>query len=202
VLFPLGDLQKNEVRAIAKEAGLSVADKKDSQGICFVGNVEVREFLARRLKEKPGVVNDTDGNQVGTHDGVSFYTIGQRGGWTMSPEAQKKATQNEETPIFYVISKDAKTNTLEVGEASEAVNDLFEVGEVNEINPKGKKKIETTKELYVRIRHGGELIGARASENADGLTVEMVKEVRGVASGQSAVFYDGEGECLGGGVII
>lgn len=203
VLFPLGDLVKHEVRKIAKEAGLSVADKKDSQGICFVGNVEVREFLARRLKEKHGVVLDTEGNNVGTHDGVSFYTIGQRGGWVMDAKTQKikkSKTQDGETPVFYVISKDAKSNTLVVGEAIEATKDMFEVAEINQTNP--KKDIVTTKELYVRIRHGGELLRARAQTQGNGLVVVLDKEMRGVAPGQSAVFYGGEGECLGGGVIL
>lgn len=195
VLFPLGDLVKNEVREIAKEAGLSVADKKDSQGICFVGNVEVREFLARRLKEKPGKVMDTEGNEVGTHDGVWFYTVGQRGGWTLDPK-----TQSGETPIYYVISKDAGSNTLVVGEADKAVNDLFEVEEVNLMSPQ-KRDLEKISELFVRIRHGGELIGARVSKSEHGYWIELTKAVRGVASGQSAVFYDGKGECLGGGVI-
>ena len=103
------------------------------------------------------------------------------------------------TPVYYVISKDAKSNILVVGEADQAVNDLFEVAAVNLLNP--NRDIEAIKGLYVRIRHGGELIGARVGKNASGLLVEMVKEVRGVAVGQSAVFYDGEGECLGGGVI-
>ena len=209
VLFPLGDLVKNEVREIAKEAGLSVADKKDSQGICFVGNVEVKEFLARRLKKKPGVVLDTEGNKVGMHDGVSFYTIGQRGGWVMDAKTQKfkkSKTQDGETPVFYVISKDAKSNTLVVGEASEATGDQFEVTEVNQIDP--RRNIETTRELCVRIRHGGELIGARVqkienSKNQNNeIFVVLDKEIRGIAAGQRAVFYDGEGECLGGGVIV
>jgi tRNA U34 2-thiouridine synthase MnmA/TrmU len=106
------------------------------------------------------------------------------------------------TPIYYVISKDAKENLLMVGEANEATNDFFGVSEINEINPKGKVRIDNAKDLCVRIRHGGELIGARVGESLEGLNVELVKPVRGIASGQSVVFYSGGGECLGGGVIV
>ncbi len=210
VLFPLGDLEKTEVRAIAKEAGLSVANKKDSQGICFVGNVEVRDFLARRLKVVPGEVVDTEGNVVGKHDGVWFYTVGQRGGWEMDPKTQRlknSKTQNGDTPVYYVIKKDAKTNTLTVGVAEEAIEELFEIGEVNIIDPNKKTNWVNTKELFVRIRHGGELIRARAQEiknlrnQESRMVILLDKKIRGVASGQSAVFYTGDGECLGGGVI-
>ncbi|KKT85297.1 MAG: tRNA-specific 2-thiouridylase MnmA [Candidatus Collierbacteria bacterium GW2011_GWA2_44_99] len=188
VLFPLGGLVKNEVREIAKEAGLSVADKKDSQGICFVGNVEVREFLARRLKVKPGKVLDLEGHEIGTHDGVWFYTVGERGGWTLDPRTQgikNSRTQDGETPIYYVISKNAKRNELVVGEAVVAGWDQFEVGEIN--------KISKTKwilgDLLVRIRHGGELILGSGMETKHGLLVTLDEEVRGIAPGQSAVFY-------------
>jgi len=221
VLFPLGGLLKSEVREIAREAGLSVADKKDSQGICFVGNVDVREFLARRLKVKTGEVLDVEGNVVGKHDGVWFYTIGQRGGWVLNPKSQKRAMQhsrlprsrhggqvarNDElgTPIYYVISKDAKTNILVVGEANEAVRDQFEVGEISWINSMRlpRRKLLAMTELFVRIRHGGELIRVELdSVSEHGMTVGTERELFGVASGQSAVFYNGKGECLGGGVI-
>jgi tRNA-uridine 2-sulfurtransferase len=196
-LFPLGDLTKTEVREMAEKANLSVAKRKDSQGICFVGNVEAREFLARRLKNNPGKVVDVHGEEIGVHDGVWFYTIGQRGGWEITPSAQRKFAGNGVTPVFYVMSKDAKTNTLVVGEEDEAKGDQFEVGEINRIS-KTKWNMD---DLIVRIRHGGELIGARGMENDDGLMVFLDRPMRGIASGQSAVFYTHEGECLGGGVI-
>ena len=211
VLFPLGGLLKGEVREIAREAGLSVADKKDSQGICFVGNVDVREFLARRLKVKIGKVLDVEGNEVGVHDGVWFYTIGQRGGWTLDPRTQgikNSRTQDGETPIYYVISKDASKNELVVGEVHEATNDFFEVSEVNLIDSVRlpRRKLLAMTNIFVRIRHGGELVRVKNcvldchSRQGDfAMTVE--KELFGVASGQSAVFYSEDGECLGGGVI-
>ncbi len=200
VLFPLSDLTKTEVRNIAKEAKLGVADRKDSQGICFVGNVEVKDFLARRLKVKTGKVLDTDGNEVGTHDGVWFYTVGQRGGWVMDPRSQKfknSKTRDGETPVYYVVSKSSERNELVVGESDDAKGDQFDVGELNWIN----KKNLNLDDLRVRIRHGGEMIGARGMEMGGHLTVILDKDIRGIAAGQSAVFYSENGECLGGGVI-
>ena len=196
-LFPLGEYSKNEVRELAENAKLSVAKRKDSQGICFVGNVDARDFLSRRLKEKPGKVFDIHGEEIGKHEGVWFYTIGQRGGWEILPSAQRKSARNGVTPVFYVVAKDAKKNILTVAEESEAGGDQFEVSEINKIS----KTVWNLDHLIVRIRHGGELIGARGMETAGGMLVILDKEIRGIASGQSAVFYGEDGECLGGGVI-
>lgn len=195
-LFPLGDYLKDEVREIAKEVGLTVAGRKDSQGICFVGPVDVKEFLARRLKDNPGTVVNTKGEVIGKHDGVWHYTIGERGGWKIDSSAQKKLMEEGETPILYVIDKDAKNNRLIVGEAGEAVESRFEVDEINLMRT---RDIEDG--ALVRIRHGGELLSGKISKVKDGLSVILDKAVRGVASGQSAVFYSDNGEVLGGGVI-
>ena len=138
---------------------------------------------------------------MGTHDGVWFYTIGQRGGWVMDSKTQKlkkSKTQDGETPIFYVISKNAERNELVVAEADGATGDQLEVERLNKISST-KWKLD---DLLVRIRHGGELIGARGVEIESGLLVILDKPVRGIAPGQSAVFYSHEGECLGGGVIV
>ncbi|MBI2325980.1 tRNA 2-thiouridine(34) synthase MnmA [Candidatus Collierbacteria bacterium] len=228
VLFPLGDLEKNEVRKIALKAalpagrqGLSVAGRPDSQGICFVGNVEARKFLARRLQKKMGEVKNISGEVIGTHDGVWFYTVGQRGGWTIDPKIQKllakpdhasrdknsKTQKGDATPVFYVINKDAEKNELVVGVGKETERQRFEVGEVNWMG-----KSDTVTQCHVRIRHGGKLIAAeitpspRNSEasppNLGGeYEVKLFEPQRGVAPGQSAVFYSEEGELLGGGVI-
>lgn len=194
VLFPLGDYLKSEVRDMAKKAKLSVAERKDSQGICFVGNVEVREFLARRLEKKTGKVLDINGVEIGEHNGVWFYTIGQRGGWKLNPKNQSKLTTKSKDgdmiPVYYVVSKNALRNELVVGEASDAMVNSFEIEDVNFLG-----RMESVK--YVRIRHGGELIPVEVDNNK----VRISKQVRGIASGQSAVFYSEKGECVGGGVI-
>ncbi len=216
ILFPLGDLEKSEVRKIAKEAGLSVAARPDSQGICFVGNVEARKFLARRLKVKKGEVKNISGEVIGIHDGVWFYTIGQRGGWTINSKTQKllakpdlasqdknsKTRKGDMTPVFYVISKDAVKNELVVGVGEETKRQKFEVIEANWMVEKTQKlKNSKTQNVFVRIRHGGKLIKSKVERLKDKVVVEMREAQRGVAPGQSAVFYGEDGELLGGGVI-
>lgn len=201
-LFPLGDLEKSEVRKIALEAGLSMAERPDSQGICFVGNVEARKFLARRLREKKGEVKNVRDEVIGTHNGVWFYTIGQRGGWDLTAKAQKRYMDEGKTPIFYVISKDAKKNELVVGIGEETMRQKFIVGEVNWIGQIGpivwQNQISLReRQIRVRIRHGGKLIRSVLSGNE----VTLDEPQRGVAPGQSAVFYGENGELLGGGVI-
>ena len=192
VLFPLADFIKSEVRKIAMEAGLSVASRPDSQGICFVGKVDAREFLARRLKEKKGEVKNIKGEVIGTHDGVWFYTIGQRGGWNLTASAQREYVRAERTPVFYVVSKDAGKNELVVGVGKETENQDFRLGETNWINEEGLGGDD----IKVRIRHGGKLI----SVLLEGDKVTMKESQRGIAPGQSAVFYK-DGVMLGGGVI-
>ena len=199
VLFPLGNLLKSEVRKVAKEVELSVANRPDSQGICFVGNVEARKFLARRLKVKMGEVKNISGETIGTHDGVWYYRIGQRGGWSIFPAVQRKiaVTQGHSdtrTPVFYVVSKDAEKNELMVGVGEETKRQKFEVIEVNWMG-------EKTQNVFVRIRHGGKLIKSKVERLKDKVVVEMREAQRGVAPGQSAVFYSEDGEVLGGGVI-
>ncbi len=211
VLFPLGDLLKSEVREIAKEAKLSVADKKDSQGICFVGNVDVREFLRRRLAEKLGEVVNTKSEVIGIHKGVAFYTIGERGGWTLDPRTQKlqapRTQEGDITKIYYVVDKIAQLNRLVVGDKSEVMSNKIIVENISLINHREGEEVGG-KDLFVRIRHGGELVKVEKVEligidsgPRSGMTIYVEKEMFGVASGQSLVFYTKEGECLGGGVI-
>lgn len=198
VIFPLGELLKSEVREIAKKEKLGVADKKDSQGICFVGNVEVREFLSRRLKKKIGDVIDAGGRVIGKHDGVWFYTIGQRGGWQIDPKEQKRLTVGGKLTPLFVLDKNAMENRLVVGERDDGLKNNFVAAD---LNLRDLKKIN-----FVRIRHGGELHKVKNLQKSiaqgEELFVETETEIFGLASGQSAVFYGGDGECLGGGVIV
>ncbi len=195
VLFPLGDMKKSEVRELALKVSLPVADKPDSQGICFVGDIDVQKFLRRRLEEKEGEVVDIEGNVIGRHKGVWFYTIGQRGGWVVEPEYQKKF--GGEAPVMYVVDKETERNRLIVGFGAETYRESFLVKEIKWI---GGKREQSEEELLVRIRHGGMLIPAQVIQEDRGLLVAMSLPQRGVAAGQAAVFYK-DGECLGGGVI-
>jgi len=198
ILFPLREYDKEEVRGMAEKQNLPSAKRKDSQGICFVGDVEAREFLKRRLNEKRGLVVDIKGQVVGEHEGIWFYTIGQRGGWKLNRRAQKRFADGGKTPILYVIEKRVSKNELVVGAAKEANKEDMKVGELNWI--KGRMEERELRGLKVRIRHTGELIECEVKREGEKLLVEMKKKQRGVAAGQSAVFYMDK-ECLGGGVI-
>jgi len=135
---------------------------------------------------------------VGEHEGIWFYTIGQRGGWKLGRRAQKRFADKGKTPILYVIEKRADRNELVVGVVEEAMREKMRVGELNWI--KGKIEKNELDGVKMRIRHTGELIECEVKKEGVGLVVEMKKKQRGVAAGQSAVFYKGK-ECLGGGVI-
>lgn len=107
IVFPLGHLPKTHVRKLAEQANLFTATKKDSQGICFLGDVDMREFLSHYIEQKQGPVIDTEGTIVGEHDGVWFYTIGERHGFRITLKS------TERTP-YYVVGKNIETNTLTV----------------------------------------------------------------------------------------
>ena len=220
ILFPLGGMRKTEVRKEAKKRGLSVADKPDSVGICFIGpsfapaseGKGVKGFLKYLgLKEQKGEVVDTKGRVIGEHDGVWFYTIGQRSGFRVQQNLLDDSGKTVETiPPFYVIEKEVEKNRLVVGFGPTTLRERFEVGEVNWLVNGTRDSIASLQndelvEVFVRIRHLGKLIKARIQlENSarEKLNVELEEAQRGVAPGQAAVFYDGRGVVLGGGVIV
>ena len=187
VLFPIGHLTKDKVRKEAKKKGLSVWDKKDSTGICFIGNdYSFSEFLKRRIKPHEGKVVDRAGKEVGTHQGIEFYTIGQRHGFKVNPRSTSSA------PLF-VVSKNAKKNLLTVGSKKDLAKKEFTVEKWQWITRSGTPRGAG---LQFRIRHRGELVKGKI----EGRKVKLNKSVFGVAPGQVAVVYEGF-ECLGGGVI-
>ena len=211
ILFPVGHLIKEEVRREARRRGLPTADKPDSVGICFVGDVDVQEFLRRRISEKHGEVVDTDGNVIGEHKGVWFYTIGQRHGFTINSNIDSQVLNLKHAiPPLYVVSKDVARNKLVVGFGPETYNDLFSVRDVHWINgfrkisnlhAKGRAGKSQISNLSVRIRHGGELIPGELTFKGSTLHgVRLSEPQRGIAPGQAVVFYR-DNECLGGGVI-
>ena len=202
ILFPVGEMTKAQVRRKARELELKVADKPDSQGICFIGKVDVREFLKKRLGEKKGEVVDAEGEVIGEHKGIWFYTVGQRHGFTINSKSEYRSSKIGKRPPLYVIEKDVKKNRLVVGEEQEVYRDEFEVGDLNWIN-RFKIQDSGSKNIRARIRHGGELVKCRLKIRGSEplILVKLERPVKGVAAGQSAVFYDEE-VCLGGGVII
>lgn len=193
-LFPVGEMLKNDVRNLAKKIGLSNFDKKGTSGICFVGKVNIKDFLKKEISEKEGNVIDIEGNIIGRHIGVWFYTIGQRHGFTINAKHKWAGLP------LYVVDKNINKNELVVGWGEEAEKKEFFVSDINWINPKLIANCELRiKNLGVRIRHLGEIYKCKIKIN-DKVLVELEEGVRGISSGQNAVFYDGE-VCLGGGVI-
>lgn len=191
VLFPVGGLEKSEVRKLAHEFALPVADKKDSQGICFMGSVTMEEFLSHFISSKPGKVLNVEGEVIGTHEGLIYYTVGERRGF----EVTKKGASSGP---FYVIWKDMKKNALVVSDKEEEIEEcspkkiiLKNVNWINE--PAGA-------ELSARIRYRGEKLPCTLAVEGKKLAVEFAEPVRGLSLGQSIVFYEGE-KCMGGAVM-
>lgn len=187
-LFPVGDMPKKSVREIAQKAGLVTAKKPDSVGICFIGEVNIKDFLKERIQSVPGNVVDIAGEVIGSHEGVWFYTIGQRHGFTVSKYVG--------LPL-YVIGKNVEKNELIVGIARDVKRSAFDVSGLHWINDSVKDEFTCD----VRVRHLGDLYKATFTlVSKDTATVKVSNPIFGVAPGQSAVFYDGD-ELLGGGII-
>jgi tRNA-specific 2-thiouridylase len=189
-LFPVGGLIKGDVRKIAKEQKLVVANKPESMGICFVGEVDVNKFLKKRIKPKQGkVILKSTSEVIGTHEGIWFYTIGQRHGFEI-----KKYLG---LPL-YVVGKNVERNELIVGFYNDCLREKFQVSDVHVINEsrKGDKF-----DCDVRIRHLGQLYKAQVTPSTkDFYTVDLEQQAFGIAPGQSAVFYQDD-KVLGGGII-
>jgi tRNA-specific 2-thiouridylase len=206
-LFPIGEYTKPEVRKLAKKFGLVTAEKKDSQGICFLGQVSILDFLKNYIPEKPGEVLNLSGEIIGRHRGAHFYTIGQREG--LESGDWKRATRGGKTLPFYVVSKDIKNNTITVSEGDAdpwLYRKEVELANVNFINSKSIiGNWELGIKVMVRVRYRQPLVeGTLEMENlrtVKKLKLKFDKPVKYVAEGQSAVFYDKKGMMLGGGVI-
>ncbi len=189
LIFPLGNFLKSEVRSLAKKYGLPTYDRKDSQGICFLGKVEYSDFIASYLGEKEGdLIEIESGQKVGKHKGVWFYTIGQRRGIGLSGGP------------WYVVSKDVKNNIVYISKnyfSADKKRNSFWVSNFNWLCDKRP----LNENLQVKIRHGKEFYNATIEfEKTDKGFVKIDKRDQGIAAGQFAVFYDGD-ICLGCGVI-
>lgn len=188
-LFPIGEYLKSEVRALAEEFRLANRQRKDSQGICFLGKIAYDDFVASYLGEAPGDIRDLDSGRIlGQHRGYWFHTIGQRKGLGLGGGP------------WYVVRKDVASNTLHVAHREQHHQhrqDHFLIPEPHWIlhPPTAGQALE------VKLRHSPTTCRCELSlEGETGLAVQLAEEDPGVAPGQSAVFYQGE-VCLGGGVI-
>ncbi len=194
VLFPIGELPKQSVRKLALEAGFPTADKKDSTGICFIGERDFRGFLQNYLPARSGDIVADDGKKIGTHLGLMHYTIGQRKGLAIGG---LKAYGNDP---WFVIGKDLKTNTLTVGQGYHHEGLYATACTVIEVNTISPTTSLSSRRCSAKVRYRQKDVDVYVEENASGVRVEFAKPVRAVTPGQACVFYDGE-MCLGGGFI-
>ncbi|MBY6095025.1 tRNA 2-thiouridine(34) synthase MnmA [Ferrimonas balearica] len=194
-LFPVGELEKPEVRRIAEEQDLITAGKKDSTGICFIGERKFKDFLAKYLPAQPGDIETTEGDVIGQHDGLMYHTLGQRKGLRIG--GLKDAG---EAP-WYVVDKDLERNVLIVGQGADNPR-LFSNGLVaNQLHWVDRTGPLTETVMSVKTRYRQQDIPCTVTPLADGeLEVRFHEPVSSVTPGQSAVFYQGD-VCLGGGII-
>lgn len=191
-LMPIGEYEKPQVRELAKKYGLVTAEKKDSQGICFVGKVGIKDFLLAELGEQPhGAIIDQNGKTIGEHDGALFYTIGQRHGLQVGGGLP-----------YYVVGKDMAKNEIYVTtdlQDDRLWTNALKLTSAHWIN--GPESLVA--ELRVRTRYRQPLVAVTSLEQLDENTwqAHLAEDVRAVTPGQSAVFYAGE-HCLGGGIVI
>jgi tRNA-specific 2-thiouridylase len=188
VLFPVGGLLKEEVRKLASKFNLPVAEKKDSQGICFLGHIDLQDFLARYINVIPGDVRDAKGEVIGKHNGALFYTLGERHGFEIF-------TKEPTSHAYYVVGKDVDANTITVSNNAKEIEALLptqsKIKAENWIREMSSKSIN----LLARIRYRQEKFPISLQENTVHFSTPQT-----AASGQSIVFYNGD-ECLGGAII-
>ncbi|RZL92082.1 MAG: tRNA 2-thiouridine(34) synthase MnmA, partial [Variovorax sp.] len=200
-LFPVGELHKTEVRRIADEIGLPNAKKKDSTGICFIGERPFREFLNRYISKEPGPIRDERGRQVGEHQGLSFYTLGQRQGLGIGgvkPKGEQRGA-GDHAPWF-VARKDVASNTLWVVQGHDHPWLLSPVLVADDASwVAGSAPAAGRYGAKSRYRQAD--AGCALDQGVDGaFRLDFAEPQWAVTPGQSAVLYDGE-VCLGGGVI-
>jgi tRNA (5-methylaminomethyl-2-thiouridylate)-methyltransferase len=188
-LFPIGKYLKKEVRKLAEKFDLPTSGRKDSQGICFLGQIKFKEFIKHHLGEKPGKIVDADsGKIIGEHPGYYYYTIGQRSGLKLGGGP------------WFVIKKDVTENIVFISKENKTLRERnsFAVGKINWIISQPTDKTN----LKVKIRHGANYYTCKLNltDQFSG-NVELSSSDNGIAAGQFAVFYD-DNICLGGGVIL
>lgn len=193
-LFPIGHLEKKEVRKLAEKFRLPTATKKDSQGVCFLGPLDMKEFLKHYIKSEEGKVVNEKGEMIGTHDGAVFLTLGERHGFMITEKTP------EDKP-YYVVAKDIEKNTITVStnkyEYKKDNNEII----LENVVVRGDIKINTN--YTAQVRYHGELLPVTVTEyneQNNTLKVSFKKSDPTASPGQSVVLYNGE-VCLAGGII-
>lgn len=191
--FPIGNMPKSEVRALAEKYHLPNAAKKDSQGICFLGPISIVEFLKHYVDTERGNVLNEEGKIIGEHDGALFYTIGQRHGFIVT---EKTASSQ----AFYVVHKNMQLNTITVAPRIDGKTSAVATGcLLSDVNFLAPKEEWGKGELVIRY-HGERIPLSGMDFTQDGLVCTFAHPVADIALGQSGVYYKGD-ECMGGGII-
>ncbi|NOT11791.1 MAG: tRNA 2-thiouridine(34) synthase MnmA [Methylococcaceae bacterium] len=194
-LFPIGHLQKPDIRALAKKAGFDNSSKKDSTGICFIGERKFTEFLQRYLPALPGEIRTDDGQLIGQHQGLMFYTLGQRQGLGIG------GVKNTLDEPWYVLDKDLVHNILVVGQGHDHPMMLHNTLEASQLDWCDNRSLSAAFDCTAKTRYRQADQKCRVESMAEGrCKVIFAEPQRAITPGQSVVFYDGE-VCLGGGII-
>lgn len=197
VLFPVGNIPKSRVRELAAKYNLPTATKKDSQGICFIGEIDMKDFLRHYINEQPGDVLGVNGDVIGSHKGSLFYTISERHGFTID-----KDHKGVNDKPYYVIGKNIETNTITVSQ--NPTDDRKNKTTVNLVDVVDNKNVlgeGVTIESQIRYRGKvKEITILEINKEIKTATIDFAEPDATLAAGQSVVFYRGK-ECLGGGII-
>ncbi len=197
-LFPVGHIEKPEVRSIAEKAGLITHNKKDSTGICFIGERKFKDFLGQYLPAKPGIIESAEGKAIGHHDGLMYHTLGQRKGLRIGGLADAG-----EEP-WYVVEKDLLRNVLIVGQGQDHPR-LFSKGLIaNQLHWVDRKELTESINCTVKTRYRQHDVECNVTPIKDSTSgeyrIDFAEQQSSVTPGQSVVFYQGD-VCLGGGII-
>jgi len=194
-LFPIGHMHKPEIRALAKKAGFENYKKKDSTGICFIGERKFKEFLQRYLPSQPGEMRSPEGRLIGQHHGLMYYTLGQRQGLGIG------GVKDADDKPWYVLEKDLESNVLIVGQGHGHPWKLHNTLEAGQLDWCGGKPLAEPSRCAAKTRYRQPDQACHFEPLPDGrCKVRFEQPQRAITPGQSVVFYDGE-TCLGGGVI-
>lgn len=196
LLFPLGDIPKSEVRLLAKEANLPNANRKDSQGICFLGKINYKDFIKRHLGELPGEVIEIEtGKKIGTHSGYWFYTIGQRKGLGLGGGP------------WFVVKKDIQKNIIYVSKGYDTplqYGRIIKLAQPNWINKSPFIDGNKETDISFKIRHTPEFFSGHLTmlDDGDSMILKSDQDVQGIAPGQYAIFYTPDNKiCMGSALI-
>ncbi|MDA8611421.1 tRNA-specific 2-thiouridylase [Candidatus Pacebacteria bacterium] len=190
-IFPIGKFEKSEVRKLAEKYNLPNSDKKDSQGLCFIGDVDLKAFLKKHLNTKRGNVLNEEGRVVGEHDGAELYTFGERHGFKINNKIDNQKAN-------YIIKKDLEKNTITISDSENFEKEEIKIKELELSKINLLVDEFESKDLEVLVRYRGKLLKAEVNIKDKKIIFEEKQSV--VANGQSVVFYDQE-KCLGGGVV-